>query len=164
MLSLLSCKCLDIIVPNRVAPQSNELSKKYKADPSQLGSCNPHNNAAGDSTWLSMLLFWLLNISCSSVLCIRCIKYALCFSLFFVCHRENLHSPMNLFHVIFSGLLDLDPLPVSLCYEYITKTHVKNNFIWGKNTRLNSKDKDGWGRPWYYQAALFISRFRKKWK
>lgn len=29
---------------------------------------------------------------------------------------------MNIFHLIFSRLLDLDPLPARLCYEYIKRT------------------------------------------
>lgn len=58
--------------------------------------------------------------------------YVFQFYFFFVCRRENPHSPMNIFHLIFSGLLDLDPLPVFLCYEYITRTQKKNNFIWEK--------------------------------
>lgn len=44
---------------------------------------------------------------------------------FFGCHRENPHSPMNIFHLIFCGLPDLDPLPAFLCYEYITTTQKK---------------------------------------
>lgn len=95
-----------------------------------------------------------------------CVSYKICliFSfLFFVCYRENPHSPMNIFHLIFSGLLDLDPLPAFLCYEYIrTQKKIILFFGGGGNTRLDGKgggDKNGWGRPWYYQTVLFISSF-----
>lgn len=67
-------------------------------------------------------------------------------SFFFVRHRENPHSPMNIFHLIFSGLLDLDPLPAFLCYEYITRTQKKIILFWGENTGLDDKgvgDKNG---------------------
>lgn len=47
-------------------------------------------------------------------------------------HSENPQSPMNIFHLIFSGLLDLDPLPVFLCYEYITRTQKKIHLFGGK--------------------------------
>lgn len=54
---------------------------------------------------------------------------------FVVYHRENPHSPMNIFYLISSGLLDLDPLPALLRYEYITMTQKKIIvFFWGGNT------------------------------
>lgn len=93
------------------------------------------------------------------------IKYAwfFFFFFFFVCYRENPHSPMNIFHLIFSGLLDLDPPPAFLCYEYIRRTQKKIIlFVGGKNTGLDGEggeDKNGWGRPRYYQTVLFISSF-----
>lgn len=66
-------------------------------------------------------------------------------SFFFVRHRENPHSPMNIFHLIFSGLLDLDPLPAFLCYEYITRTQKKIILFGGKNTGLDGKGGGGGG-------------------
>lgn len=61
-------------------------------------------------------------------------KICLTFSsfFFFVRHRENPHSHMNIFYLIFSRLLDLDPLPVFLCYEYITRTQKKIILFGGK--------------------------------
>ena len=95
------------------------------------------------------------------------------FFLFFVVvvyHRENPHSPMNIFYLISSGLLDLDPLPALLHHEYLTRTQKKSFvlFIGGGGLRAGWRgrggggvDKNGWGRAWYYQTVLFISSFCK---
>lgn len=72
---------------------------------------------------------------------------------------------MNIFHLIFSRLLDLDPLPARLCYEYIKRTQRKIILFVGEKKkkknpqRLDGKgaeDKNGRGRPRYYQTALFF--------
>lgn len=55
---------------------------------------------------------------------------------------------MNIFHLIFSELLYLDPLPASLRHEYITKDTKENYFICGvkkKKKQKCVKDKNGAG-------------------
>lgn len=42
---------------------------------------------------------------------------------------------MNIFHLIFSRLLDLDPLPARLCYEYIKRTQRKIILFVGKEKK-----------------------------
>lgn len=60
------------------------------------------------------------------------------YSGFFLSAIEGTHAAsMNIFHLIFSELLYLDPLPASLCHEYITKDTKENYFICkGKKTEL----------------------------
>lgn len=69
---------------------------------------------------------------------------------------------MNIFHLIFSELLYLDPLPASLCHEYITKDTKENYFICESKKKQNSvEDKKGCGSPPCYQKVLFLSIFEK---
>ena len=77
------------------------------------------------------------------------------FFLFFVVvvyHRENPHSPMNIFYLISSGLLDLDPLPALLHYEYITRTQKKIFvfFFWVGGTQGRMARE--WGGGWIRMA------------
>lgn len=44
-------------------------------------------------------------------------------------------APMNIFHLIFSELLYLDPLPAFLRHEYITEDTKENYFICGIKNR-----------------------------
>lgn len=66
---------------------------------------------------------------------------------------------MNIFHLIFSELLYLDPPPAFLCHEYITKDTKENYFICGGKKQNSAEDKRGCGRPPYYQKVLFVSIF-----
>lgn len=68
---------------------------------------------------------------------------------------------MNIFHLIFSELLYLDPLPAFLCHEYITKDTKESYFICGGKKQNSAEDKNGSRRPPYYQKVLFISSFWK---
>lgn len=52
---------------------------------------------------------------------------------------------MNIFHLIFSGLLDLDPLPAFLHYEYITRTQKKIILFGGGKTQgwMGAREAEG---------------------
>lgn len=76
---------------------------------------------------------------------------------------EGTHTaPMNIFHLIFSELLYLDPLSAFLCHEYITKDTKENNFICGgkKNTTPWRIRMAAEGRC-IIKRSFFISSFWK---
>lgn len=84
---------------------------------------------------------------------------------FFVPSIKKSQSPMNIFYLIFSGLLDLDPLPVFLCYEYITRRQRKIILFGGKTQDCTAREwrirmaEEG---PQYYQRVLSVSSFWKR--
>ena len=168
---------ITLILTDRNLHMTPEASKSSRSKWSEVKSSNLHlfkrscvtrglNVSVSVNTAWGRLLVRLQNSSVSVNIPIYLFFGVLFPPLSFcVCHRENPHSPMNSFHLIFSGLLDLDP---SACFPglwiYYKDTKEKLFLFWGEDTGLagtRREDKTGWGRPGYYHrtAVLFISRF-----
>lgn len=98
-------------------------------------------------------------------LCLLYIKYAFMFFSFFCVPQRKPAQPREFipFDILWAALSWSSAcFPVLWIYYKDTKGKI---ILFGGNTEPRGSggaDKNGWGRPWYYQAVLFISRFREK--
>lgn len=131
------------------------------------------NNAACDNTVESMFK----NRICLQAMFMSILNLKPCFTylLFFVPSIGSPWCPINIFQLIFSGLLDLDPLPFFPSFFSVLWIHYKdtkeNNFICrrktqsctGREGRIKMSEEGQ-----FYQRIVFISSlfsfFLNKWK